>query len=107
MDDDAAASAGNRGGPDRGRQRRRGRRRRRGAGALGSGEAEEECGGERLRDGMGGGKVWDPLLARPFWLAKFGQREQYFGQLDGLAIRLTRNPYVLGGCSRDKGMPNL
>uniref|UniRef100_A0A0E0NRV1 Uncharacterized protein n=1 Tax=Oryza rufipogon TaxID=4529 RepID=A0A0E0NRV1_ORYRU len=38
--------------------------------------------------GWEGEKVWDPRLARPFWLAKVGQREKCFGQPDGLAIRL-------------------
>lgn len=74
MDDDAAAFAANGGGPDRGRQRWRGRRWRRGAGALGSGEAEEES---RQRESAG----WDGrgkrrgTHARLFWLAKVGRRE--------------------------------
>lgn len=32
--------------------------------------AERDCG-----MGWEGEKAWDPRLARPFWLAKFGQRE--------------------------------
>lgn len=43
--------------------------------------------GERVR----GGKAWGLQMARPFLLAKFGQREEHFGQPDGLAIRLA-NP---------------
>ncbi len=41
-------------------------------------------GRERVR----GGKAWGLQMARPFLLAKFGQREEHFGQPDGLAIRL-------------------
>ncbi|EAZ01887.1 hypothetical protein OsI_23908 [Oryza sativa Indica Group] len=42
---------------------------------------------ERER-GRGMLSAWDPQLARLFWLAKFGQWEEDFGQPDGLAIRI-------------------
>uniref|UniRef100_A0A0D3FLR8 Uncharacterized protein n=1 Tax=Oryza barthii TaxID=65489 RepID=A0A0D3FLR8_9ORYZ len=38
--------------------------------------------------GRGMLSAWDPQLARLFWLAKFGQWEEDFGQPDGLAIRI-------------------
>jgi hypothetical protein len=42
----------------------------------------------REKGGEGCLLAWGPRLARLFWLAKFSQREEYFGQSDGLAIWL-------------------